>query len=68
MKYPIVDFVNAIYCHSSFGPCFGNINEFCIYDNSNTNTCSFVRANAQYKVPTGANGNHSILTDGNANF
>jgi hypothetical protein len=67
-KYPIVkDYGNAIYCHSGYGPWFGN-NNILVYDNSNSNTSSYVRNAGEYNIPAGANGNHSILTDGNPNF
>ena len=59
---------NAIYCGSSYGPTFGNGYTIHVSDNSNTNSNSYVRYANAYNIPLGANGNHSILTDGNTNF
>ena len=68
-KYPIVNaYTNAIYCHQSYGPTFGNGHNIYVSDNSNSNTTSYVRSAYAYNMPAGANGNHSILTDGNADF
>ena len=57
----------AIYCGASYGPTFGS-NSIWLYDNFNSNTSSYVRNGGEYNIPAGANGNHSILTDGNPNF
>jgi hypothetical protein len=68
-KYPIVNsYGSAICCNSSYGPIFGNGHTICVYDNSNSNTSSYVRSANAYNIPNGANGSHSILTDGNNNF
>ena len=68
-KFPIVkSFTSAIHCNSSYGPTFGNGHTIHVTDNSNSNTSSYVRKGYEYNIPAGANGNHSILTDGNYNF
>ena len=68
-KYPIVNsYGNAIYCHSSYGPTFGNGHNIYVSDNSNSNSNSYVRGGIAYNIPAGANGNYSILTDGNPTF
>ncbi len=68
-KYPIVkDYQYAINSSSSYGPIFGNGFTICVYDNSNSNTSSYVSGGNAYNIPMGANGNHSILTDGNTYF
>jgi hypothetical protein len=68
-KYPIVNnYGNAIYCHSSYGPTFGGGHTIHVADNSNSNTSSYVQKDYNYNMPAGANGNHSILTDGNTTF
>jgi hypothetical protein len=68
-KYPIVKtYEYAIYCHSSYGPIFGDGHTILVYDNSNSNTSSYVQVNNAYNIPAAANGNRSILTDGNPNF
>jgi hypothetical protein len=59
---------SAIYCYSSYGPTFGNDHNIHVSDNSNSNTGSYVRKEYNYNIPAGANGNDSILTDGNKNF
>ena len=61
-------YTHAIYCHSSYGPTFGSGHNFYVYDNSNSNSNSYVRKEYNYNIPAGANGGHSILTDGNQNF
>ena len=68
-KYPIIsNYGNAIYCHATYGPTFGNGCDIHVSDNSNANTISSVKSNHAYGVPVAANGNHSILTGGNPNF
>jgi hypothetical protein len=72
-KYPIVNtFTSAIHCSSGYGPIFGHNpgsgHNIVIYNDSNVNTNSYVRHGNAYNIPPGANGNHSILTDGNSTF
>jgi hypothetical protein len=72
-KYPIVKtFTSAIYCGPGCGPIFGHNHgaghNILVYNDSNLNTSSHVRHGNEYNIPTGSNGNHSILTDGNPNF
>ncbi len=58
----------AIYCLSSYGPIFGNGHNLCIAYNSNANTYSSTRSGNAYNLPAGANGGHSILTNGTPDF
>jgi hypothetical protein len=68
-KYPIVNNSHAaIYCGSDRGPAFGSGHNICVSDNSNKYNTSHVRSDYEYNIPAGANGNHSILTDGNDTF
>jgi hypothetical protein len=68
-KYPIASgYDYAIYCGSSYGPTFGSGHTIHVSDNSNSNTSSYVNGGSPYNIPAGANGNYSILTDGNYNF
>ncbi len=57
-------------CHSSYGPTFGNGYTINVSDKSNSNTSSYVGGGNSYayNIPMGANGGHSILTDGNQHF
>ena len=67
-KYPIVNsHANAIRCHPSYGPTFGNGYNISVKDNSNANTDSYVTAGNAYNIPAGVN-EQSILTNGNRNF
>ena len=59
---------HAIYCHSNYGPTFGNGHNFYVSDNSNQNLSSYVRNGHAFNTPGGTNGNHSILTNGEPNF
>jgi hypothetical protein len=68
-KYPIIkDYHTAIGCIPTFGPVFGHGHTINVSDNSNSNTSSYVNSGNAYNIPLGANGNRSILTDGNYNF
>ena len=58
----------AIYCYSSYGPTFGNGHNLYITDNSNANTNSHTSSGNEYNLPAGANGGHSILTNGTPDF
>ena len=59
---------HAIYCYSSYGPTFGNGYNLYIADNSNANKNSYTYSGYAYNLPAGANGGHSILTNGTTNF
>ncbi len=58
----------AIYCHPSYGPTFGGGHDLYIADNSNANKNSSTCSGNVYNLPAGANGGHSILTNGTTNF
>ena len=59
---------NAIYCHPLYGPTFGSGHNLNIKDNSNANVNSYTRSGYAYNLPAGANGGHSILTNGTEYF
>ncbi|XP_078354270.1 uncharacterized protein LOC144638853 [Oculina patagonica] len=56
---------NAIWCHSGFGPVFGNGCDLVIANAPNSNNCS-VKLNTSYQCPTGQNA--TTFLAGNQNF
>jgi hypothetical protein len=71
-KYPVnpANAGNAIYCHSSYGPIFGNGHFIYICNNSNTSNSSYVQAyccSTYPNSPVAANGKSALL-DGEINF
>ncbi len=64
-----MEYEKAIECISSRGPTFGNGNDISVYDNSNSNSNSYVcgGSSCAYNVPKAAN-EYSILTDGKPTF
>ncbi len=51
---------------SSYGARFGSGCNIAVYDNSNSNTSSYLRPGCEYNIPA-VNGN-SALTNGENNF
>jgi hypothetical protein len=47
----------AIYCHSSYGPTFGNGHDIYVADDCNKNTNSGTYLGSSYRNDTGLNGN-----------
>jgi TLD len=60
--YPVTEPKYAIVNNSSFGPIFGNGNNICVYDNSNTNNSSYINPGYSYSLPADANGHSAILS------
>jgi hypothetical protein len=53
---PLVNLTKTIYCHSSYGPIFGNGNEIRVADRCNENTNSDTNLGRSYRNDTGLNG------------
>jgi hypothetical protein len=53
---------HAIYCHSSYGPTFGNGHSLYIADNSNSNTLSHSNLGQAYRHPLFACGSNEAKT------
>jgi hypothetical protein len=51
--FPISDQRYSIYCHSSYGPCFGCTSDIYVADNCNQNTSSWTCVGTYYKNDTG---------------
>jgi hypothetical protein len=60
-KFALKDPSQAIHCHSSRGPSFGNYNDIHVADGCNTNTTSYTSLGCQYVNDTGIH-NEQVFT------
>jgi len=52
---------HAIYRSSSYGPSFGGGHDISIKNNANSNTNSYTNFGGSYSVPSGVQGQYTIL-------